>query len=195
MTRPETLSPHVWSHREAEAPLRWRAGTRGLEVEGAEVRLEVDVQPFASGGGCFGGRTTDERRSHAAMPVVRIDDHVEQECVHATVPGDVDEPEEAIGVAERANPRQALAGQPTTPRLRRGERSAECSSVQAGELAVIDLGSHRQSDVHGDQCARDEDDPRRSQHTEMERMGGEVWRHFRGLDGNIYEITGPGRGR
>ena len=62
------------------------------------MRLEVDVQPLASGGAGFLGRRADKASADAAMPTVRIDGGVEDEGVAPAVPADLNKPDEKLAL-------------------------------------------------------------------------------------------------
>ena len=79
-----------------------------------QVRFEIDVQPFASGGTGVLGRDRDEPRAHATAPDLRRNHGVEDERVHTPVPRDVDEPDK-IPVITSADPPKAVALHPSPP--------------------------------------------------------------------------------
>jgi hypothetical protein len=86
-----------------------RAGeSASSEVEGLKVVLEVDVEPFASGGTSLFYREGNQLGSDPASPHARGHNGVQNERVDAPVPRDVDEADELASVAG-ADPAEAVS--------------------------------------------------------------------------------------
>jgi hypothetical protein len=72
-------------------------------VEMFQVRFEVDMEPFASGSTGAVSGSIDEVGTNTVVPSVWVDRRVEEKGVGATVPADLDESDELLGI-ERADP-------------------------------------------------------------------------------------------
>jgi hypothetical protein len=118
-----------------------------VEVEVLQVGFEVDVQPFASSGADFVDCGLDETGADAVVLAVRVDRGVEEECLAAAVPADLNESHEFTSV-EGADPGERVSLQPLSPRLNYGGVPAERSSVQRAELQVIDGKAGHKPDRH-----------------------------------------------
>jgi len=77
------------------------------EVERAKVVLEVHMQPFAPGRACLLHPDRDEPGSHPLAPRPCGDQRVEDERVHAAIPGHVEKADE-VAPMEGADPAQAV---------------------------------------------------------------------------------------
>jgi len=67
----------------------------GLAVERAEPRLEVDVQPLAAGFGGVYDRVPHEPATDSSVLLAATRLRVQEERMIPSVPGDVDEPDQA----------------------------------------------------------------------------------------------------
>src|SRR4051794_28682623 len=96
----------------------------GVEVELAEVVVEVDVQPLTAGGSRPSGRDIDDRLADALTPGGRGHHRVLDEGVHESVPEHVDESDEAALIVASDNPPEAVRGRQLAPvPLIRGEQA------------------------------------------------------------------------
>ncbi|GIF16973.1 hypothetical protein Ate01nite_70050 [Actinoplanes teichomyceticus] len=118
-----------------------------VEVEVLQVGFEVDVQPFASSGADLVGCGVDETGADAVVLVVGVHHGVEEECVAAAVPADLNEPYEFTSV-EGADPGERVSLQPLSPRPDLGGVAAERSGMQRAELQVIDWKAGHKPDHH-----------------------------------------------
>ncbi|GGC51180.1 hypothetical protein GCM10010974_36610 [Brevibacterium sediminis] len=87
-----------------------------IMIENFEVRLIVDMHPFAAGGFDFMNESLDQSFSDTTLLMSRINNCVEDERVHPAVPTGVDEPDQLV-VGERTDPRQAVPLQARSPRF------------------------------------------------------------------------------
>lgn len=121
------------------------AETARLEVEGAQMRFEVHVQPGAPGVLGRSGGAADELGADAEVLVVRADLRVEQERVVGAVPGDVDEADERSAGEVRAAPAEAVLADPVPPPVLgvpavRGGQLHQFAVGQVRSPAVVDIG-------------------------------------------------------
>lgn len=92
-----------------------RAGEpASIEVEGAEIVLEIDVEPLASSGTSLVYSKGDQFGPDPASPHSRRHDGVQDERVDGSVPGDVDETHELVSLAS-TDPAQAMSVHLTPP--------------------------------------------------------------------------------
>jgi hypothetical protein len=92
-----------------------RPKSAGVEIEGCELRLEINMQPLATcGPGCF-SRSTHEGGTDATMLITPAGLGIEQKSVVGAVPGHVHETDE--GAARRAccHPAEAVGPDPIPP--------------------------------------------------------------------------------
>lgn len=108
----------------------------GVQVEGLQVGLEVDVEPGAAGGTGFVGSGSDQGPTYALAAVGGVDGGVENEGVGAAVPGDLDEADQLV-VVEGADPGEGVAIQAGSPRLNGDLLPAEGQRVQSGQFKVV----------------------------------------------------------
>ena len=85
-----------------------------IEVEGAEVILEIDVEPLASSGTSLVDSEGDQFGPDPASPHSRRHDGVQDERVDGPVPGDVNEAHEVVSLAS-TDPAQAMSVHLTPP--------------------------------------------------------------------------------
>ena len=121
----------------------------GAEIEGAQILLEVDVEPLAAGGAALPLGHVEQATADARVLPVARDDGVDDEGVHPAVPGHVDEPDQTCGL-EGADPSQAVTLDLAPPvDVAHGVR--EALGVQGVEVLVGErrspLEAHRAS--HG----------------------------------------------
>jgi len=127
------------------------AGVRGpepaaAEVERAQVVLEVDMQPRAPGRAGLAGGDLHQPGADSVPPQRPGHHGVEDERVHAAVPGHVDEPGQ-LGTAAGTHPAQAVPVHLRLP-VMVGGSAAEAAGVQglnlgAGEVAAPLVADHR----------------------------------------------------
>jgi hypothetical protein len=79
-----------------------------LVVERPEVRLEIDLQPFALCGPRVRGGNAHELGADPPPLVVWSDLRVEQECVVGAVPGDIHEADEHTAIVPGSDPTEAV---------------------------------------------------------------------------------------
>src|ERR1700728_4755647 len=84
------------------------AEAAGVEVEGGEVRLEVNVQPLAPGSLGVSGCTPDQLGTNALVLMASASLRVKEERVVAAVPGNVHEAHEKAVGGSRGDPTEAV---------------------------------------------------------------------------------------
>jgi hypothetical protein len=95
-----------------------QAGRRGLEpagtrVEAAEVVLEIDVYPLATGRTGFVDRCIDQLATDATALVVGVYDDVEEKGVGGSIPGHVGEPDQTP-IIPGGDPAETVVGNQAT---------------------------------------------------------------------------------
>src|SRR5512132_2421020 len=157
----------------------------GVEVEPAQVVLEVDVQPLAAGRPRPGHRHLDQPGPDPAPPRPGRDHGIEHERVHHPVPGHVHEPDQPGPVAG-AHPSQAvpLDLPPPVPLVVAQHRVAEALGMQgvglgAGERPAPFVGDR----YRGRSCGGPE-----------KRIEGAGMGELFSVEGKTAVVTGGSRG-
>lgn len=126
------------SRAEIDQPRIRASEAAGVEVEGRQVWLEVDVEPLASGRVCMmRGPPHDLGADATALPAAtRL--RIEQERVISTVPSNVDEPDQDAVVVARRDPAEAVRADAVPPS---GCRSAPVRFDELDHLVIGHRGS------------------------------------------------------
>jgi hypothetical protein len=104
---------------EVDQPSVSRAEPAGVEIEGSEVRFEVDVQPLASRLLDVSRRLPDQFGPNAAALMACTGLGVEEKGMIAAVPSDVDESHHRAVAGTGHHPAETLVSYPVPPtRLR-----------------------------------------------------------------------------
>src|SRR4051812_9493876 len=105
----KTLPPMSLSSRYLKRyQARFRLAKTAMgQIECTKVRLEVDMQPFAACGLRLLGRLSHDGGGKPLVPKLHRNPRVEQEGVHAAVPGNVDEAGQPAGMPH-AHPPEAV---------------------------------------------------------------------------------------
>src|SRR5215207_8225341 len=121
----------------------------GVEVEGAEMILEVDVQPLASGTARLRHGNGYELGPNPSV-TCRLGDHrVLDPCMHETVPDHVDETDE-LGALSCNHPTEAmLALLRPVPLSLRVDTGLEGFGVKFVQLGVVEVTTPCAGDRHG----------------------------------------------
>ena len=122
------------------------SGTKAtsFDVETLEVRFEIDMQPFAACLFRFPGRERHHLGSKPFTAFFTRDHRIEQERMHAAVPCDIDEADQAVRTPQ-ANPAQAVAVDLLPPILRQ-HRMTKGLRMKRVQLVIAEraapLGDH-----------------------------------------------------
>jgi hypothetical protein len=117
-----------------EKPRRRGCEPAGVEIEGFELFLEVDLEPFAAGVLRLLRRDADELSTDASALVVRSHLRVNQERMVAAVPSDVHESDQYPVHQPRGHTTEAVWANPVPPTRPR------VSAVSFGEIDELVIG-------------------------------------------------------
>lgn len=117
-----------------------------IEIEGAQLVVEIDMQPFTFAGSGTFHRRRDECRTDPTSAAVLGDHCVENEGVGTPIPGDIDEADESV-VVVCADPAQAVSMQLGEPVDVHG-RVAEAFGMQGFDSRAVDVTSPFICDGH-----------------------------------------------
>jgi len=120
--------------------------TAGLDVEGAELFIEIGVQPFTAGGTTLLYGKGDHPRPDTSAAGMTRHERVEDEGVDATIPCDVHETDELAAVS-RADPAKAVPPDLSLPVVRE-DAMAETLGMQRVDLGVLEVSAPVIRNVH-----------------------------------------------